>query len=151
MNKGVLKSETQLKRDELIERMKHDASEVEKTTSQYISWSDNRLRAYLRDHGVPVKQLPSKRDDLLHLMKGYYQESATWEPLKHFENSAHSMVDSVKNVVRDFLGTPAHEIHGYNQEKFYSLSKAASSSASSLSKQLEKSASHASASIKDEL
>lgn len=149
---GVLKSDATKRREELVQLVHTHAQDLEKTVSEYVNWSDARLRGFLHSHGVTTDQLPESREELLRLMRGYYQGSAAqWNPLLHLQHGATSVVDKVRNLFGDFVASPAEQIHSYNEEKFYSLSRAAASSASSLSKQLERSASHASSVVRDEL
>lgn len=42
--------------------------DVSNKSSSYISWSDARIRGWLREHGIPVES-STQRDDLLTKMR----------------------------------------------------------------------------------
>jgi len=66
---GYLRSEAQVKRDELIKLMNDKYTDVATTTSAYLTWPDARLRAYLRAHGLDDAYLPTTRPGLLHQVR----------------------------------------------------------------------------------
>ena len=69
---GYLRSEAQVKHDELIKLMNDKYTDVATTTSAYLTWPDARLRAYLRAHGLDDAYLPTTRPNLLHEVRIRY-------------------------------------------------------------------------------
>lgn len=68
---GYLKSDAQLKADDVKTLFSKHYSTTSSKTWDYLSWTDNRMRGWLRDHGVNVP-MNSKRAELVQLMKENY-------------------------------------------------------------------------------
>jgi hypothetical protein len=64
---GYMRTETQVKRDELIKLFNDKYTEASTKTADYLTWPDARLRAYLRNHDLDRAEslLPTTRPGLL--------------------------------------------------------------------------------------
>jgi hypothetical protein len=62
---GYLRSEAQVKRDELVKAINDKYTDMSTRTAAYLTWPDARLRAYLRERGVSERALPTSRPGLL--------------------------------------------------------------------------------------
>jgi hypothetical protein len=62
---GYLRSDAQVKRDELIKAINDKYKDASTRTAAYLTWPDARLRAYLRQRGVSERALPTSRPGLL--------------------------------------------------------------------------------------
>jgi hypothetical protein len=62
---NFVRSDAQLKRDELINLMQAKYNEAESRAVSYLVWPDARLRAYLRERGISEDALPTSRPGLL--------------------------------------------------------------------------------------
>ncbi|PLW55088.1 hypothetical protein PCANC_02571 [Puccinia coronata f. sp. avenae] len=71
---GFLKSDYQAKKDEILDLFSQKYSDAASKSSEYVSWSDNRVRGWLRTHGVEVP-MSTAREELLQLMHEHYTES----------------------------------------------------------------------------
>lgn len=73
IDNGVLKSDTQAKKDEILKLFSEKYAAVASKSSEYISWSDNRIRGWLRTHGVEVP-MSTNREELVQLMKEHCED-----------------------------------------------------------------------------
>ncbi len=64
---GYIKTETQMRRDQLVKLINSKYNEANTRTQTYLTWPDARLRAFLRNHGLPEDQLPTTRPGLLRM------------------------------------------------------------------------------------
>jgi len=62
---GYLRSDAQVKRDQLVNLMSEKYHTVSDKTAAYLTWPDARLRAYLRERGVSENLVPTTRPGLL--------------------------------------------------------------------------------------
>jgi len=62
---GYLSSSAQLKRDDMIRLANQKFSDVGARVAGYLTWPDARLRAFLRESGIPEHELPTARPGLL--------------------------------------------------------------------------------------
>lgn len=62
---GYLRSDAQVRRDELIRLANEKWDNASARTAAYLVWPDARLRAYLREHGVDDRKIPTTRAALL--------------------------------------------------------------------------------------
>jgi hypothetical protein len=67
IDNGFLKSDYQAKKDEILDLFSQKYSDAASKSSEYVSWSDNRVRGWLRTHGVEVP-MSTAREELLQLM-----------------------------------------------------------------------------------
>ncbi|KAI9622223.1 hypothetical protein H4Q26_015259 [Puccinia striiformis f. sp. tritici PST-130] len=74
IDNGFLKSDYQAKKDEILDLFSKNYSDLAAKSSEYVSWSDNRVRGWLRTHGVEVP-MNTNREELLQLMHENYAES----------------------------------------------------------------------------
>lgn len=65
IDNGYLRTDAQVKRDELVKLMNSKYTDTTARTGAYLKWPDARLRAYLREHGVSEAALPTSRPGLL--------------------------------------------------------------------------------------
>ena len=65
INHGYLRSDAQVKRDDLVKLMNAKYNEANARTAAYLTWPDARLRAFLRNHGMSEEALPTSRPGLL--------------------------------------------------------------------------------------
>lgn len=65
IDNGYLRSDAQVKRDELVKSINDKYTDLSARTAPYLTWPDARLRAFLREHGLSDKQLPTSRPGLL--------------------------------------------------------------------------------------
>lgn len=63
--KGYLRSDAQVKRDDLYKLMNDKYTDASAATAAYLTWPDARLRAYLRANGIDDKYVPTTRPGLL--------------------------------------------------------------------------------------
>ena len=84
---GYLRSDAQKTRDDLIKLMQENYDDASAKTAAYLTWPDARLRAYLRENGVPEASIrPQTRDELLQEVRiRWYQD---WKSTRL--NSSHS-------------------------------------------------------------
>ncbi|KAL0952405.1 hypothetical protein HGRIS_006680 [Hohenbuehelia grisea] len=62
---GYMRSNAQVKRDELIKSINEKYTAASARSAAYLTWPDARLRAYLRERGLPEDALPTSRPGLL--------------------------------------------------------------------------------------
>ena len=65
IDNGYLRSDAQVKRDEMIDIMDRKYNAANAKTADYLTWPDARLRAYLRAQGVDESKIPPTRPGLL--------------------------------------------------------------------------------------
>ncbi|TIB10155.1 hypothetical protein E3P89_02901 [Wallemia ichthyophaga] len=65
--KGVIRTNVQVKRDDLLKSMRHYYAAA--TDPVYAAWSDNYIRHWLQNNGVIKSKTAQTRDELLNLMK----------------------------------------------------------------------------------
>jgi len=134
-----MKSDAQAKRDELVKMVSQHGSNLSNTASEYYSWSDARLKGFLRSHGLTADKIPSDRNQLLRTTRAYYGGSSG----SHFGGG---ILDSLKDGVRSVLGG-VQDASG----KIEQNAKVASISASSAASVASAKASSASAKAHNEL
>jgi hypothetical protein len=98
IHNGWIKSDYQAKRDEYINLAQKHGSALTDTTREYISWSDARLKAYLRSTGLSLEKTPTSRDGLLREMR------ARFTPHKGFLDQIRDGVQYVIDTVQDAGG-----------------------------------------------
>lgn len=114
--------------------MNEHGSSLADSAKDYVSWSDARLRGYLRSHGMQPERLPAKRDELLREMRARYTPGG------------HGIFASIKEGVRQVFGAVS-DASGKAEQN----AKIASISASSAASAASHAASSASANARDEL
>ncbi|KAH9476956.1 Stress response protein ish1 [Psilocybe cubensis] len=87
---GYMRSDAQVKRDELIKLANDKYTDQVAKTASYLTWSDARLRAYLREQGVDDHMLPTTRPGLLQETRIRWIQTHT-----HAEN----MIAKIKEIV----------------------------------------------------
>lgn len=95
---GWIKSDYEAKRDEYIKLAQKHGSSLTDTTKDYISWSDARLKAYLRSTGLSLEKTPSSREGLMREMR------ARFTPQKGFLDQIRHGVQYVIDTVQDAGG-----------------------------------------------
>jgi hypothetical protein len=65
IEQGYLRTDAQKSRDELVKLISEKSKDAQARTAAYLTWPDARLRAFLRNHGMPEEQLPTSRPGLL--------------------------------------------------------------------------------------
>ena len=125
---GVLDSHKQYSFDDLKRLMQEHAQAAASSAVKYVSWSDAKLRGFLKDHGVSLESLPKDRHELLRLMRAYY--SPSWSAEWH--DTILNFLTRVKYGVRDMFGRSAEQVYHLNADKIGSYVSTAKASASSL-------------------
>lgn len=64
---GYLRTDAQKTRDELVGLINEKYGDAASRSAAYLTWPDARLRAYLREHGLPEDGLPTSRPGLLRM------------------------------------------------------------------------------------
>lgn len=137
-----MKSDAQAKRDELVNLASKHGSNLSNTAQEYYSWTDARLKGFLRSKGLTADKIPSDRNQLLRTTRSYYGGSSG----SYFGGSGHGILDSLKDGVRQVLGGVQDASGKIEQE-----AKVASISASSAASVASAKASSASAKAHNEL
>jgi len=70
--KGVLKTQTEKRRDELLEMMRDSYAKVAKPV--WSAWSDSYIHEWLLTHGIIGSDYEQIHDDLTHMMNQYYYD-----------------------------------------------------------------------------
>ena len=105
---GYLRSDAQRTRDELIKLMQDKHGEAAAKADNYLAWADARLRAYLREVGVPETAIPKARDDLLQEVRvRWYQAgwraSWLWRRVKEYFDSGVEVAEDKLGMILDIL------------------------------------------------
>ncbi|KAM5530324.1 hypothetical protein V8D89_008971 [Ganoderma adspersum] len=105
---GYLTSDAQRTRHELIKLMQDKHGEAAAKADNYLTWPDARLRAYLREVGMPESAIPKARDDLLQEVRGrWYQAgwraSWLWRRVKEYFDSGVEVAEDKLGMILDIL------------------------------------------------
>lgn len=105
---GYLRSDAQKTRDELIKLMQDKHGEASIKTASYLTWPDARLRAYLREVGVPENAIPKARDDLLQEVRvrwyrAGWRASWLWQRVKEYFDSGVEVAEDKLGMILDIL------------------------------------------------
>ena len=92
---GVIKSDAQATRDQVVADFDKHYSKVAGKTNDYLSWTDARIRGWLRHHNVDVPR-SANRDELVRSMHENCQSSAPLSSSLLFESSAHFLSLSLR-------------------------------------------------------
>lgn len=131
IKKGLLKSDRQAKKDEMIKMIKKSGNSLANDVQEYIFWSDKRLRGYLRSQGVSTPDMPTTREELLSKTKEKWEatskrvDSVLSSLRQSIFSGAHAVEDKLLAVLAAAGGSAAHGVEYAAQ--------AAGSAASSLS------------------
>ncbi|TFK71563.1 hypothetical protein BDN72DRAFT_793756 [Pluteus cervinus] len=104
---GYLRSDAQMRRDELINMANEKYTDAHARFAEYLVWPDARLRAFLREQGLPEDKLPTSRPGLLQEARIRYV---------HIQKAAPSLLHRVGNLLwRIFaiIGRPFGFSSGY--------------------------------------
>lgn len=121
---GYLKSDAQLKKDDVKTLFSKHYSNTSSKTWDYLSWTDNRMRGWLRDHGVNVP-MNSKRSELVQLMKDNYvsTQSGLTGLLGNVQEwigaGTHIAEDKVRealDILKGAVGVGSSAFGGYGEE-----------------------------------
>ncbi|KAF8889007.1 hypothetical protein BD779DRAFT_1623255 [Infundibulicybe gibba] len=74
---GYIASDAQLKRDKMVKIADEKYSDASSKTAAYLTWPDARLRAFLREQGVPEDMVPGDRPGLLQETRIRYIQTRT--------------------------------------------------------------------------
>ena len=85
--------------EELLQLMQKHAQSAAATASAYVSWSDAKLRGFLKDRGVQVEALPSSRGELLRAMRAHYTPSWSVQWQQTFESALARVKRSGKSLL----------------------------------------------------
>jgi hypothetical protein len=77
VNRGYLRSDAQIKRDELIKLMQDKYATSSSKVAPYLNWPDARLRAYLIEIGI-VAPPPTTRELLLQKVRENWNDTNAW-------------------------------------------------------------------------
>jgi hypothetical protein len=119
---GYLRTDAQKTRDELIKMMNAKYDKAASRTAAYLVWPDARLRAYLRNRGVPESSLPTTRPGLLQETRIRWVQTQTKaeSALEAVQSSILSAVRSVEDTIGDVLSKitgKARDAGAYTNEK----------------------------------
>ncbi|KAG7087691.1 hypothetical protein E1B28_013638 [Marasmius oreades] len=98
---NYMKSDAQAKRDELVKMFNEKYNDVSGRTASYLTWPDARLRAYLREKGLPEQKLPKTRAGLLQEVRIRYVQSTY---------RAESLYASIREIVESKVGQAEEKI-----------------------------------------
>ncbi|KDN48073.1 hypothetical protein RSAG8_03089, partial [Rhizoctonia solani AG-8 WAC10335] len=90
IDNGYLRSDAQVKRDELVNLMNRKYNAANAKTADYLTWPDARLRAYLRAQGVDESKIPPTRPGLLHETRVRWVQTT---------NAVENWMHNIKNTV----------------------------------------------------
>ncbi|KAH7100493.1 hypothetical protein BKA62DRAFT_706479 [Auriculariales sp. MPI-PUGE-AT-0066] len=81
-DKGVIKTDAELRRDQMLAQMRHGYAGV--ANPIWNAWSDSYLHEWLVSHGIIKSDYEKRRDDLIALMQDYYYSTgdyvwSTWD------------------------------------------------------------------------
>lgn len=153
---GYMKSDYQAKKDEIYDGFKKNYKSGVKTSNDYLDWGDNRIRTWLRDHGVDVP-MKTQRQELIQLMKENYSSSKTGiqgllSTLQDYISSGIDIAEDTVQHILDSLSSASESTRSSSSDRDAKRSvSSALSSASSASVSASKSASSAAKSLKSEL
>lgn len=99
---GYLRSDAQVKRDELIKLANEKYTDAASRTGAYLSWPDARLRAFLRESGVDDSNLPNSRPGLLQEVRIRYVQSQT---------KAEAAFLKIREIVNEGVGKAEDALH----------------------------------------
>ncbi|KAG8852585.1 hypothetical protein FRB96_008584 [Tulasnella sp. 330] len=87
----------EVKRDELTKLMNEKYNDLHSRTSDYLTWPDARLRAYLRSHGVDdTKVVPGSRPSLLQEVRIRYHQT---------NNRVDQLIASIRDTINAGVGS----------------------------------------------
>lgn len=148
---GLIKSDVQVKREELEKLAHAKYDKLTSTAAPYVSWTDARLRGWLRAYEPEVAKAAKTRDELLSEVRKRYVDSIGYGEVVYGEimgwvNYGRSSIGCLYN----YLTGSARSVAENAQEKADELGKsadiasksaeAAASSASSLAAKASKAA-----------
>lgn len=95
---GWIKSDYEAKRDEYVNLAQKHGNSLLDSSKEYVSWSDARLKGYLRQTGLSLEKTPTTREGLLREMR------ARFAPQKGFLDQIKEGVQYVLDTVQDAGG-----------------------------------------------
>jgi hypothetical protein len=119
---GYLRTDAQKTRDELVKIMNAKYENAASKTAAYLVWPDARLRAYLRNRGVPESALPTTRPGLLQETRIRWVQTQTKAEsiIEDIQSSVLSAVRAVEDTIGDILSKitgKARDTQDYTNEK----------------------------------
>ncbi|KAH8112080.1 hypothetical protein DFH11DRAFT_1706901 [Phellopilus nigrolimitatus] len=74
---GYIRSDVQAQREHLVKLINSKYNEANARSAAYLTWPDARLRAFLRNHGMPENALPTERPGLLQETRIRYVQTSS--------------------------------------------------------------------------
>lgn len=124
VKQGYLKSDVKLKSDDVKTLFNKHYTATSSKTWDYLSWTDNRLRGWLRDHGINVP-MNTKRAELIQLVKENYVSTQSGltgllgnvqEWINAGTNIAEDKVREALDILKGAVGVGAGAFGGYGEE-----------------------------------
>ncbi|KAF9478563.1 hypothetical protein BDN70DRAFT_879790 [Pholiota conissans] len=105
---GHMRSDAQYKRDELIKLANEKWSDEKAKLAEYLTWPDARLRAFLRQSGIPEEHLPTSRPGLLQetrirWVQAHGRAENIFAKIKELVNSGIYKADEVLTKIMNLL------------------------------------------------
>ncbi|KAK4704007.1 hypothetical protein P7C70_g2212, partial [Phenoliferia sp. Uapishka_3] len=91
---GFVKSDAQLKKDEILSSFNTNYGKVANKSSAYLTWSDARIRGWLREHGIAVP-MKTSRQELTQSMRENYIST---------QSGLYGAVDNIKDWISGTVG-----------------------------------------------
>ena len=109
VSKGYLKSDAQATKGQVTQLFKDNYNDAASKTTEYVTWSDARIRAWLRDHDINVAQ-GTNRDQLVQTMRDNYV--STQHGLNDLLSSVQEWLASGVHVAEDKVGAALELLKG---------------------------------------
>jgi len=138
------RSAMEKKKDEIVDMFSENYKVTSSKTHEYLTWSDGKIRAWLRSNGVPVK-LGTRREELLQQMKENYV--TTQSSIVDMLNGVQDWISMGASVVED----KARELYEVLRVGLVQGEEAGLKAATTASKSVSSAATKATQTIKAEL